>query len=120
MLAREQPRFIGGRSPTGVEVIPPRHGAGAGDGSDKLRQLGRRKVQLTANVPVNVDVGDIGEIAMETVDQSAWIGMVLIRMIHTPKTMRSASYPAHEPCHWQRYSRHTGRSCSELGWHSPG
>jgi hypothetical protein len=46
----------------------PWHSATAADGTSKLRQLDGRKVQLTANVPVDVDVGNIGEIAMKTID----------------------------------------------------
>jgi hypothetical protein len=51
---------------TSVEVITPGHGAGAGHGGGKLGQMGGRRVQLATNVPVDVDVGDVSEIAMET------------------------------------------------------
>jgi hypothetical protein len=55
-------------NPTSVKVITPRHSARAADGTSKLRQLGGSKVQVTANVPVDIDVGNSGEIAMETID----------------------------------------------------
>lgn len=56
--------------PTSIEMIPPGDSAGAGDRITDGRQIGRRKVQSAANVPVDVNAGNIGEIAMETIDSS--------------------------------------------------
>lgn len=53
---------------TSVEVIAPWHGAGADDRTGKPRELGGCKVQLTADVPVDIDVGDVGQVAMETMN----------------------------------------------------
>mgnify|MGYP007115615742 CR=1 FL=1 len=63
-------------------MVPPQHSAGASDGAGKSWQFGGCKVQLTANVPVDINIGHIGEIAVETIDPLAQ-GQIGLAADHT-------------------------------------
>jgi hypothetical protein len=49
-------------------MISPRHRAGPVEGLGEMRELGRSLIQTATDKPVNVDVGYVGQVSMQSIE----------------------------------------------------
>jgi hypothetical protein len=53
---------------TCIEMIPPWHRAGPVERLGEKRKVGRSLVQTATDKPVNVDMGDVGQVTMQSIE----------------------------------------------------